>query len=729
MPLSRLLLVSNRLPVTLRRSRSGNTEIVKSSGGLVAGVAPVHQSEGGLWFGYPGEHVDKAAREVLDEARYVPVTVSASEMRGYYSGYSNSSLWPLFHYFIEHARFDRREFEAYRTVNERFADTIAERAMPGDTIWVHDYQLMLLPRLLRERLPSARIGFFLHIPFPSSEVFGLLPQREEILRGLAGADLIGVHTYDYARHLVSSFRRYLGVFGHEGTINVDGRAVEIAAHPLGISVEDVRGYAYSSAAENRVADLMRDMRGRQILLGIDRLDYTKGLPLKLEAFRTLLSDYPKWRDSIVLIQVAIPSRTNIESYRAQKAEVERLVGDINGAFGRPGRVPIHYIYRSIPSAELGALYRVADIAVVTPLRDGMNLVAKEYVAAHSDAPGVLVLSEFAGAATELGEAIRVNPHDVDGTAAALNQALEMPAAERKSRMQAMFRRVQGNDVHAWYRRYRRALDRESTTDITLPERYSPESLAEKIAPALRSAKRSLFLIDYDGTIREFVDDPAAASPTDETLSALEGLTSLKGARVVIVSGRGRELLDDWLGDTDVGLVAEHCLWFRLAPDQEWKRGGHRADQAWKTYVMSVLDEYVGRVPGSLVEEKVASLVWHYRAAADDLANWQARELANYLEEFLANEPLEVLVGAKNVEVRQHGLNKGAAYERIYQEIGPFDFEMAIGDDRTDEDLFAVVPSDTVTIHVGPEPSRAGMSLSSPEAVRIFLRSLTGLVRR
>lgn len=727
--MSRLLLVSNRLPVTLRRSRSGNTEIVKSSGGLVAGVAPVHQSEGGLWFGYPGEHVDKAAREALDEARYVPVTVSASEMRGYYSGYSNSSLWPLFHYFIEHARFDRREFEAYRTVNERFADTIAERAMPGDTIWVHDYQLMLLPRLLRERLPSARIGFFLHIPFPSSEVFGLLPQREEILRGLAGADLIGVHTYDYARHLVSSFRRYLGVFGHEGTINIDGRAVEIAAHPLGISVEDVRGYAYSSAAETRVADLMRDMRGRQILLGVDRLDYTKGLPLKLEAFRTVLSDYPKWRDSIVLIQVAVPSRTNIESYRAQKAEVERLVGDINGAFGRPGRVPIHYIYRSIPSAELGALYRVADIAVVTPLRDGMNLVAKEYVAAHSDAPGVLVLSEFAGAATELGEAIRVNPHDVEGTAAALNQALEMPAAERRSRMQAMFRRVQGNDVHAWYRRYRRALDRESTTDITLPERYSPESLAEKIAPALRSAKRSLFLIDYDGTIREFVDDPAAASPTDETLSALEGLTSIKGARVVIVSGRGRELLDDWLGDTDVGLVAEHGLWFRLTPDQEWNRGGHRADQAWKTYVMSVLDEYVGRVPGSLVEEKVASLVWHYRAAADDLANWQARELANYLEEFLANEPLEVLVGAKNVEVRQYGLNKGTAYERIYEEIGPFDFEMAIGDDRTDEDLFAVVPSDAVTIHVGPEPSRAEMSLSSPDAVRIFLRSLTGLVRR
>ena len=724
----RLLLVSNRLPVTLRRSRSGKTEIVKSSGGLIAGVGPVHQSQGGLWFGYPGEHMDEEARAALDAARYVPVPVSASEMRGYYSGYSNSSLWPLFHYFPERARFERREFEAYRTVNERFADTIAERALPGDTIWVHDYQLMLLPSLLRERLPDTRIGFFLHIPFPSSEVFGLLPQREEILRGLTGADLIGVHTYDYARHLVSSFRRYLGVFGHEGTINIDGRDVQIAAHPLGISVEDVRGYAYSSNAESRVADLMRDMRGRQILLSVDRLDYTKGLPLKLEAFRAVLANYPKWRDKIVLIQVAVPSRTNIESYRAQKAEVERLVGEINGAFGRPGRVPIHYIYRSIPSAELGALYRIADVAVVTPLRDGMNLVAKEYIAAHSDAPGVLVLSEFAGAASELGEAIRVNPYDVDGTAQAINQALEMPVTERLTRMRAMFRRVKGNDVHAWYRRYRRALDRKSVDDVTVPVRYSPETLVKKVAPELRKAGRLLFLIDYDGTIREFVSDPFAASPNEETLSTLKGLAAIKGARVVIVSGRGRETLEEWLSDTGVGLVAEHGLWFRLSPDQEWHGDGDQIDQTWKTHVRSVLDEYVDRVPGSLVEEKVASLVWHYRAAADDLANWQARELADYLEEFLASEPLEVLVGAKNVEVRQHGLSKGAAYERIQAEIGPFDFELAIGDDRTDEDLFAAVPSATFTIHVGPEPSRAEMSLSSPEAVLLFLKGLTDLAR-
>jgi len=723
-----LLLVSNRLPVTLRRSRSGRTEIIKSSGGLIAGVAPVHQSEGGLWFGYPGEHVDDEARAALDRGRYVPVTVSASEMRRYYSGYSNSSLWPLFHYFVEQARFDRGEFDAYRAVNERFADAIAEHAQPDDTIWVHDYQLMLLPSMLRERLPSARIGYFLHIPFPSSEVFGLLPQRDEILRGLTGADLIGVHTYDYARHLVSSFRRYLGVFGHEGMIDIDGRSVEVAAHPLGISVVEGREHAYSDAAESRVADLMTDMRGRQVLLGIDRLDYTNGLPLKLEAFRTLLMDYPEWRDKVVLVQVAVPSRTNIRSYRDQKAEVERLIGDINGAFGRPGRVPIHYIYRSIPSAELGALYRVADIAVVTPVRDGMNLVAKEYIAAHWDEPGVLVLSEFAGAAAELGEAIRVNPHDVDGTAQAFNQALGMSEKERRERMRAMFRRVQGNDVHAWYRRYRRALDRDTSVHVQLPERYSPEALASKVAPALRDAKSSLFLLDYDGTIREFVDRPIDASPSGETLSAIECLVSIGGARVVIVSGRDRELLEEWLDETGAGLVAEHGLWFRLSPDDAWYRGGSPIGQAWKGYVRSVLDEYVGRVPGSLVEEKEASLVWHYRIAADDLANWQARELANYLEEFLANEPLEVMVGAKTVEVRQFGLNKGTAYERIVTETGPFDFELVIGDDRTDEDMFAAVPSSTYSIHVGPGPSRAEFSLSSPEAARVFLRSLSDLAR-
>lgn len=723
--MSRLLLVSNRLPVTLRRSRSGKTEIFRSSGGLIAGVAPVHQSEGGLWFGYPGEHVDDDARAALDRERYVPLTISASEMRRYYSGYSNSSLWPLFHYLVTHASFNRQDFEAYKAVNERFADTIVERAEPDDTIWIHDYQLMLLPGMVRERLPSARIGFFLHISFPSSEVFGLLPQREEILRGLAGADLIGVHTYDYARHLISSFRRYLGVFGHEGTINIDGRSVEVAAHPIGISVEENRERAYSPTAENRVADLMTDMRGRQVLLGVDRLDYTKGLPLKLEAFRTLLMDYPQWRDKIVLVQIAVPSRTNIASYREQKAEVERLVGDINGTFGGPGHVPIHYIYRSIPAAELGALYRVADVAVVTPIRDGMNLVAKEYIAVHSDAPGVLVLSEFAGAASELGEAIRVNPHDVAGTAQAMNQALAMPAEERQARMRTMFRRVQGNDVHAWYRRFRRALDRDAGTDIALPVHYTPETLARKLAPGFVSAKRSLIMLDYDGTIREFVDEPTAASPTEEILATLENLASIDGVRVVIVSGRDHKLLGTWLTDAGVGLVAEHGRWFRLAPEQEWERYGDPADQSWKAHVRSVLSQYVDRVPGSLIEEKEASLTWHYRKSPDDLARWQARELANYLEEFLANEPLEVMVGAKNVEVRQFGANKGTAYSHIQEKIGPFDFEIAIGDDLTDEDLFEAVPSSTTSIHVGPEPSRADMSLSSPDAVRIFLRSLAG----
>jgi trehalose 6-phosphate synthase/phosphatase len=721
--MARLILVSNRLPVTLRRGRSGTTEVVQSSGGLIAGLGPVHMTEPSLWFGYPGENVDPAASERLEGQRFVGVPVPASEMRGYYQGYSNTSIWPLFHYMPDRAAFDGGDFKSYRRVNERFADAIAERAEPEDTIWVHDYQLLLLPAMLRERLPGARIGFFLHIPFPSSEIFGILPQREEILRGLIGADLIGVHTYDYARHVVSSFRRFLGISGHEGVLSVDGRSVRIAVHPLGIDVDDMQRKAFSRAAETRLAGLRRDMEGRQLILGVDRLDYTKGLPLKLEAFRLLLSRSSAWRDKVVLVQIAVPTRTGLVSYLAQKAEVERLVGEINGAYGRPGRVPVQYTYGSVSPSMLGALYRAADICLVTPLRDGMNLVAKEYIACQEDGDGLLVISEFAGAAAELGEAVRVNPHDVEGTAAALQEALEMPAAERHERMRAMYRRVRANDVNTWYRRFRRALERRPLTELASPPLTEPAALAQQVAPALRKARRPLFLLDYDGTLREFALTPPQAAPTPEVLSILRTLLAVPGSRVVVVSGRDRDSLQAWLGDTGVGLVAEHGAWSNLTPDGEWVLAPGAGAGGWKPDVRAILDEFVDRVPGAAVEEKQTSLAWHFRAAEEALANWQSRELVDFLEEFLANQPLEILEGARVVEVRQQGLDKGAAYARIRDTDGPFDFELAIGDDRTDEDLFAALGPGAFTIHVGTEPSRAKMALASPVAVRVFLRAL------
>ncbi|MCZ6539824.1 MAG: trehalose-6-phosphate synthase, partial [Chloroflexi bacterium] len=444
------------MPVTIEDNSSGQ-QVNRSSGGLVSGLDPLHREGDGLWIGYPGADPDITTRVLLKEMRLEPVDIPPSEYSGFYDGFSNSAIWPLFHYLLEYCIFDPAAFEAYKRVNERFAEAVLAHAEDDDTIWVHDYQLMLVPRMLREKLPGARIGFFLHIPFPASELLRVVPQRVELLRGLLGADLIGVHTYEYADHLAQSFRRILGFESRQGVVNLSGRSVRIEAHPLGIDIEQQREAAFSKRAERFLRRYNRMLGDTQVILGVDRLDYTKGIPNKLEAFKSLLDREPRWRDGVVMIQVAIPTREAIGGYRDQKSEVERLVGEINGLYGRPGKTPVQYIYNSVSPAELGALYRLADVAFVAPIRDGLNLVAKEYVACRDDGGGVLVLSEFAGAASELGEALRVNPWDIEGTAAQLERALDMGFGERNERMAPMHRRVVENDVHRWVEQFMRSL--------------------------------------------------------------------------------------------------------------------------------------------------------------------------------------------------------------------------------------------------------------------------------
>lgn len=721
--MSRLILVSNRLPVTLRRGRSGDLEIVRSSGGLVSALEPIHRDGDGLWIGNPGAEATAEVMERLTRDRFISVPVSAAETRAYYQGYANGALWPLFHYLPERCRFNAAQFDVYRRVNERFADCVARHANEDDLIWVHDYLLMLVPEMLRERLPRAQIGFFLHTPFPSSEVFRLLPQREDVLRGLLGANVIGLHTYDYARHLVSSMLRVLGIQTREGVAQVDGRQVQIATHPIGIDVKAMRDVAFSRAANNRLQELRRMMGDRRMILGVERLDYTKGIPLKLAAFEHLLETSPHWRTRIVFVQVVVPSREGIASYREQREQVEQLVGRINGEYGQPGRVPIHYIYRSIPQAELGALYRAADVGFVLPIRDGMNLVAKEFVACQDNGHGVLVLSEFAGAASELGEALRVNPWDVESTAAALEQALEMEPSERRARMSAMSKRISANDVHLWVRRALTAIARPAPSQIRVPRRLEPEDLAAEIRPSLEAASSPAFLLDYDGTLREFTVHPEDAAPTPGIMRILERISRRPGAHVVIISGRDRGTLSRWFDGVPIAIVAEHGAWTRLDPNADWQPGDTLLELGWMPEVRAVLDEYAQRTPGASVEEKTAAIVWHYRAAEEDLGRWQARELSAHLREYLANEPAEVIEGAKLVEIRQQGITKGNAYQFVVSKLGPFDFELAIGDDTTDEDLFAALGESAFTIHVGDGPSRARACVGSPAEARALLRAL------
>ncbi len=721
--MGRLILVSNRLPVTLRRGRDGVTEIIRSSGGLVAALGPIHEAGDGLWIGNPGDRLEPDVEKALSGRRYVAVPISNAETRGYYYGYSNSSVWPLFHYMPERAKFDRSQFETYRAVNQRFADQIVESHEPGDTIWIQDYQLMLVPRMVRERLPGARIGFFLHIPFPSSEMFRLLPERDEIARGLLGANVIGFHTYDYARHFISSVLRTLGIHMREGIAELDGHRAEVGTFPIGIDAEAWQRLASSRAAENRIRDLRSHFGERRIMLGVERLDYTKGIPLKLQAFRRLLTVHEELRGKVVLIQINFPSREAIPSYGEQRQEIEQIVGQINGEFGSPGVVPIHYQHRSMPPPELAALYRIADVALVTPLRDGMNLVAKEFIACQVDGHGLLVLSEFAGAASELGEALRVNPWDVDGTAETIYQALEMDPLERRKRTSGMLERIRVNDVHRWARLAIAAIERPAPARLHVPESRDPDELAAVIKPELEKARRPAILLDYDGTLREFTEQPHESQPTESILRVLKLIERHERAQLILISGRDAQTLDEWFSGLNMTLVAEHGAWTRFSGKSEWAMTGPVIEEEWKRTVLAMLNEYVRRTPGSSVEEKTTALIWHYRAADNDLGRWQARELTSQLEEYLANEPVEVIEGALIVEVRQQGINKSTAYRMVEQALGPFDFHLAIGDDKTDEDLFSAIPDTGFSIHVGGGPSRARESIVSPSAARALLRAL------
>jgi trehalose 6-phosphate synthase/phosphatase len=725
----RVILVSNRLPVTISRGRGNTQTLNMSAGGLVTGLSPLHSKSDGIWIGHPGEAPNDDIRRQLQERRLVPVDVPAREYHAFYEGYSNGAVWPLFHYFVERCEFDPAQFEAYRKVNERFADKVAEVAEPGDLIWVHDYQLMLLPELLRQRIPDARIGFFLHIPFPSSETFRVLPQRSRILRGLLGADLIGVHTYEYADNLQRSFRRLLGLESSGGTVLYSGRTVRIQTHPIGIDVDELREAAFSAKAERYLLDLKRRIGERQVVLGVDRLDYTKGLPLKLEAWRKLLERSPRWRRNAVLIQIAVPSRENIESYSQQKSHVEQLVGEINGLYGSPGRIPIHYMYQSVPREELGALYRLADMAFVSPVRDGLNLVAKEYVACRDDGGGVLALSEFAGAASELGESLRINPWDIEGTASQIERGLEMDFGERQERMRPMYQRVSLNDVHRWVERFMDSLTQPKVQEMGVPPQLQSPVLAETIGPHLARAKNALFMLDYDGSMREFTERYEDAVPTPEILSVLTDLGKLGGVCAYINSGRDRDTLGDWFAGVPVSLIAEHGSWIREAGESEWQRMGPPPDLRWKEMVRPVLEEYSSRTPGARIEEKSASLVWHYREADDSLGEWQALELLSVLEDMLSASPVEILSGARVIEIRQQGVDKGRAYEYVVEQRGPFDFVLATGDDRTDEDIFARLPLDAYSVKVGAGQSSARAAVGSPGSIRRLLTALVSARKR
>jgi trehalose 6-phosphate synthase len=444
------VVVANRLPVDQVTEPDGSTRWQRSPGGLVTALEPFVAGRGGAWVGWSGSAGEAPEPFESGGMSLIPVELSEEEVDGYYEGMSNASLWPLYHDVVEKPEYHRHWWDTYVRVNHRFADRAAEVAAEDAIVWVHDYQLQLVPALLRQRRPDLTIGFFLHIPFPPYELFTQLPWRSAIVEGLLGADLVGFQLPAAAANFVQLSRRLHELPARRGVIEYDGRTVAARAFPISIDARSFDELASSPEVLRRAAEIREELGNpEKILLGVDRLDYTKGISVRLEAFEELLEDGALEAPHTVLVQVATPSRERVEHYVHMRETIEQQVGHINGVFGSIAGPAVHYFNQSMPREELAALYRVADVMLVTPYRDGMNLVAKEYVAARGDLGGVLVLSEFAGAAAELRQALLVNPHDIAGVKNQLIRALRMDPAEGARRMRAMRRHVFRNDLDHW----------------------------------------------------------------------------------------------------------------------------------------------------------------------------------------------------------------------------------------------------------------------------------------
>ncbi|ABO08784.1 bifunctional alpha,alpha-trehalose-phosphate synthase (UDP-forming)/trehalose-phosphatase [Pyrobaculum calidifontis] len=737
----KLVIVSNRLPVSVVQ-RDGAYEIREAVGGLATAVRSFLRAvEGGkalglsevVWVGWSGLRAEAETEEVrgrLREMGLVTVPLAGEEVNLFYEGFCNSTLWPLFHGLIVYTVFEGRFWDAYVRVNQKFAEVVLPLVEPGDIVWVHDYHLMLLPAIIRDAAPDAAVGFFLHIPFPPAEVFQLMPPpwRSAILDGVLGADLVGFHVHEYVNNFLRSVAKFLGYKAEAGAVYAGRRKVKVGAFPISIDFD----FFYNSSLREDVAAMIKEfrqrLRGLKIVFSIDRLDYTKGNLNRLRAWERFLKENPEWRGKATFIMVVTPSRTGVPQYEAMKREIEREVGRINGELGEVDWTPVVYIYRFIPTPTLLALYNVADVALITPLRDGMNLVAKEYVASRRNCTGVLILSETAGAAHELLQALIVNPNDEGGVAAAIKRALTMSEEEQCRRIEAMQERIRQHDVVRWAVDFIHAL---AEAHLEAQEAAQPAAApvdgktAESIAAAFSAAARRLLLLDYDGTLVPHYPYAYQAVPDAELLALLRELAAHPETHVAVVSGRGKEFLEAWLGNLPIYIVAEHGAFIRHS-DGNWVQI-FPFDTEWKAAVRRVMEEFAELAPGSYVEEKQSSIAWHYRNVEPEVGEAIAARLIEALGGLLAGTTAAVLKGNKVVEVRPAGVNKGAAARLLVEKLNP-DFVLAAGDDATDEDMFKALPPTAYTVKVGRGETAAKYYVPSYKRLRELLTRLSKSLR-
>lgn len=780
----RIIIVANVLPLTAVRKPDNlgwsfgwdkDSLLLQLRDGLAEGIDVVYV--GCLSVEIDPKEQDVVAATLLGSFNCVPAFCHSDLRRRYYHGFCKQQLWPLFHYMLpltpDHGgRFDRSLWQAYLSVNKIFADRVMEVISPDeDSVWIHDYHLMLLPTFLRKRFNKMKIGFFLHSPFPSSEIYRTLPVREEILRGLLNADLIGFHTFDYARHFLSCCSRMLGLEyeSKRGYIGLEyyGRTVGIKIMPVGIHMSQLEGVLRLADTEWRIRDLKTKYEGKIVLLGVDDMDIFKGIGLKLLAMEQLLYQHPELVGKLVMVQILNPARGRGRDVLEVQEEISVTSERINESFGTERYQPVELVQRHVPLYERVAYYTIADCCVVSAVRDGMNLIPYEYIVCRqsiteldarfgmtSDNPkdSMLVVSEFIGCSPSLSGAIRVNPWNIEALGDAMNTAITMPDAEKQMRHEKHFRYVSTHDVAFWAQSFIGDLQRTCREHsrsrcyrlgfglgfrvVRLDYNFRKLS-TEHIVWAYKKSNRRAILLDYDGTMMP--QTSINRTPNSDVLTVLNTLCNDPKNVVFIVSGRGQQTLNDWFSPCkNLGIAAEHGYFFRWQKDEEWKTCVPTMDFGWKAVVGPIMKLYTESTDGSFIEAKESSIVWHFQDADPDFGSWQAKELQDHLESVLANEPVVVKSGQQIVEVKPQGVSKGVIVEHLLTTMAsqgnPPDFVLCIGDDRSDEDMFEIIDSamaalpktakrEVFACTVGQKPSKAKYYLDDTVEVVNMLHGL------
>lgn len=713
----KLFIISNRLPIKANRNENNELEFTRSEGGLTTGMDSLTMDVEKHWIGWPGtytesEEEEKLISEHLEKFNFHPVFLSSDQILNYYEGYSNSTLWPLCHYFYTFIEYENLYWNTYKQVNELFARTTLNLIGPNDIVWVQDYQLMLLPQMIRKSVDNVSIGYFHHIPFPSYELFRVLPERAELLEGLLGADLIGFHTHDYMRHFVSAAERVLDIRFRFDQVLLNNRIAYVDAFPMGINFDLYYNAIQQPEVQSKV-DAMRETYGKhKLILSVDRLDYSKGIVHRLRGFAQFLENHPEYREKVSLAMIVVPSRDSVDRYASLKTKIDETIGTINGKFSTINWTPVYYFYHGFPFEELVALYHMADIGLVTPLRDGMNLVAKEYLAAKHEKAGVLILSEMAGAAIELNEALIINPNNIEEIENAIFTALEMPEEEQMRRLKKMQQSVSRKSVNKWANDFVNELKAINLRNENLNTERIDYQAKIKIQTEYRNSQKRLFILDYDGTLSAFKSRPEDAVPTKETYKLLNKLASDPKNKVVISSGRDRDTLEEWFGNLAIDLAAEHGACYKEHGVWVDNIGD---EKPWDNEIMEIVQNFVDKTPRSKIEEKNTTLVWHYRNVDTWLASLREQQLFEALMIPCARLGLQIMRGNKIIEIKSPVHTKGSEARRLLA-TQTFDFIMAIGDDTTDEDTFRELPDFAYTIKVGNISEVARYSVKSQSKV-------------